>query len=629
MLWHSALTGYGFRDWIKTLTRGDRISQGQPLDPFSTSMRVFKYSNSWIGAINTNGYLSDRDSGDKSQSITDLQKAQLVRAESVEGQQNEEQIEINGQAVNIKRVSLTQLGENTLRDWQNHDLMNNNDDDELPRCLVLIQHAFALHNQYYIDMINFWCDIRKIFPIDDVLSNPVALYLMSYLNETINGFNPWAVIKATSEGQLDRQIIDWDQLRSQILLLDPDDHDLSSGIDKLKHRIDDASTRSTGRVNFCRALELFCSEPNEASVSLNRWRLSERAMDRCRRLLPLLQPIIQLQDPKTRLINQILLDRCNVILYGPPGTGKTYTAFLLANEWARQYGENTVFTVTFHPSFSYEDFVEGFRPLKDVPDRYILTDGILKIACGRAQELKDTTFTDNPTPKVLLLIDEINRGDVSKIFGELITYIEPDKRNKPVHLSQSSEDTFSIPDNLYFLGTMNTADKSISLLDVALRRRFAFIEFPPDPDFFNNHREFPGTVDNISLQELLKNLNKRLADQGVEIDRSIGHAYFLIKNNAEDPLLQLRRAFEYDIVPLVSEYCYTDRDRVRNIFGAIVDEYGRIKTVSTLSNQEFLTLLLAISNPGNIHGAPVRDELEATIDTNPDDILENNSVPDE
>lgn len=269
----------------------------------------------------------------------------------------------------------------------------------------------------------------------------------------------------------------------------------------------------------------------------------------------------------------LLLERYNVIFYGPPGTGKTYTALAIDGEWTRRYGLNSVFRVTFHPSYGYEDFVQGFRPAETKPEQFELKPGALLLASERALAIADDG-------RVLLIIDEINRGDVSRIFGELITYIDSDKRGVTFSLAQSPGKRFQIPGNLFFLGTMNTADRSISLLDVALRRRFAFVEFPPDRRAFDALSGWRREVAGISLGELLSTLNKRLLAEGIEPDRAIGHGLLRISTIAKDPIGELRRRFRYDIVPLIHEYCYLDRSRIRRILGPLVDEEGRLPEVS-------------------------------------------------
>lgn len=269
-----------------------------------------------------------------------------------------------------------------------------------------------------------------------------------------------------------------------------------------------------------------------------------------------------------RLVFDVLIDRKNVVLYGPPGTGKTHCAFSLADAWTNLNGVDSVINVTFHPAFGYEDFVQGFRPLEEKPGQYSLQPGPLMLAAERAIELK------RAGRNVLLVIDEVNRGDVARIFGELITYIEPDKRGRKCRLSQSSSTEFFVPENLYFLGTMNSADKSVSLLDVALRRRFAFIEVCSDPTAFESLEKWVSEIEGLKLSSVLFELNKRLLMAGVEPDRSIGHALLGVSCNVTDPVLQLSQRFLYDIIPLIQEYSYLDRPKIRRILGSLVDESG-------------------------------------------------------
>jgi 5-methylcytosine-specific restriction protein B len=201
-------------------------------------------------------------------------------------------------------------------------------------------------------------------------------------------------------------------------------------------------------------------------------------------------PVEPAPDDTAREIQSALERRRQAILYGPPGTGKTHAAINFANWWLRLHGEvrprdrmigdqsepwspgRQLVQVTFHPSYAYEDFVEGYRPTKGSGTalELELRDGVFKCLCRDAAA--------DPQQPYLLIIDEINRGNLPKIFGELITLLELDKRHLAVTLPQSGK-SFSVPDNLYIIGTMNTADRSIRLLDAALRRRFAFIELTP------------------------------------------------------------------------------------------------------------------------------------------------------
>ncbi len=200
--------------------------------------------------------------------------------------------------------------------------------------------------------------------------------------------------------------------------------------------------------------------------------------------------------------------------------------------------------VTFHPSYSYEDFVEGFRPVESGGNGLVLSleDGLFKRICREAQA--------NPGQPYLLMIDEINRANLAKVFGELITLLEKDKRNMVVTLPQSKE-SFVIPPNVYLLGTMNTADRSIKLLDVALRRRFAFREMMPDLDLLE------AVVNNLHLGEFLRMLNQRIA-QTEGREKQIGHAVLLEDGQPVTEPEEFVRRFRQEILPLLQEYCYDD-----------------------------------------------------------------------
>lgn len=391
----------------------------------------------------------------------------------------------------------------------------------------------------------------------------------------------------------------------------------------------------------------------------------------------------------------------NQILYGPPGTGKTYNTVVKAmsilddkeyvydqkndnyvnnkdnstvkykkllerfqEEINKKYDDNSkrIEFVTFHQSYSYEEFVEGIKPdLENSDLKYIREDGVFKRICDNAgtkvtndfekiyakfieefddnfefktskssfkvrinekdgltirtgdnfdveksgtitkEQIKNQTYTsegrrikletitkylqdiyglqfdqDKQNQPYVLIIDEINRGDVSKIFGELITLIEPDKRIGSKYAMKVtlpySKEPFGIPDNLYIIGTMNTADRSIALLDTALRRRFDFEEMPPEPRLIKDER-IEGTE--INPRNLLINLNNRI-EKYFDKDHKIGHSY-LMDIESKD---QLEKAYKNKILPLLNEYFYNDSETV-----------GKVLNCKEYENKDYLEVL--------------------------------------
>ena len=272
----------------------------------------------------------------------------------------------------------------------------------------------------------------------------------------------------------------------------------------------------------------------------------------------------------------------NQIIYGPPGTGKTWSTTVRALaiidgetqlkehdlknrtpdhskfsnlRFEPKDGSGQVAMVTFHQNFAYEDFVEGIRPTLDDGTEsltYELRPGIFKKLVEAA--------LNRPADRFVLVIDEINRGNIAKIFGELITLIEDSRRldqkdETRVTLPYSGE-SFGVPDNLYIIGTMNTADRSIQLLDTALRRRFTFIEMMPDAE----HEHISSDVDGIDCQKMLKAMNERIA---VLLDREhqIGHTYLFKVSSME----KLSEVFRNKIFPLLQEYFFEDWSKIRTV----------------------------------------------------------------
>lgn len=231
--------------------------------------------------------------------------------------------------------------------------------------------------------------------------------------------------------------------------------------------------------------------------------------------------------------------------------------------------------LAFHPSYSYEDFVEGFRPVETTSGLILkLADGIFKRICREA--------LTHPKQKYLVIIDEINRANLAKVLGELITLLERDKRGMLITLPQSKE-TFTIPPNVYILGTMNTADRSIKLLDVALRRRFAFFELMPDPELLE------GTaINGLQVDALLETLNKKIAQyEGRE--KQIGHALLMSDGKPISEPEELADRFRQDILPLLQEYCYDDYSALGKYLGTkIVNPEANSLNADLISNDTAL-----------------------------------------
>ena len=381
-----------------------------------------------------------------------------------------------------------------------------------------------------------------------------------------------------------------------------------------------------------------------------------------------------IQDKDMHMENKIN-QPLNQILYGPPGTGKTYNTIIKAIEITNpelvqrdKYGnvenyevlkgkfdelrqKGQIEFVTFHQSYSYEEFVEGIKPDLESNDlKYKLDSGIFKRICQNAAKTitdnfdevyekfindlvdynednlfklktgKGKTFgitvnsnknlsiymgknltkwgtltkenlknlsdwqyyanpiytylknnynlvvseTENSIQPHILIIDEINRGNISKIFGELITLIEGDKRETLSVKLPYSQDNFTVPKNLYIIGTMNTSDRSIASIDIALRRRFKFIEMMPRPEKLVDENNQPQMVEDIDLQSILKTINERISYL-LDRDHQIGHSYFMHWDNYD--MATLKDVWFDEIMPLLNEYFYSDWDKLQAILG--------------------------------------------------------------
>lgn len=285
----------------------------------------------------------------------------------------------------------------------------------------------------------------------------------------------------------------------------------------------------------------------------------------------------------------------NLILYGPPGTGKTYNSVIYAvaicdgkpvdeltdyDAVMSRYNElkkaGRISFTTFHQSYGYEEFIEGIKPIIDENKHdigYTIEPGVFKKFCDNAKSITRTstciesTVIEENTEPYVFIIDEINRGNISKIFGELITLIESTKRAGMPEAASAilpySGDEFSVPSNVYILGTMNTADRSIALMDTALRRRFQFVEMMPDSDVLRKiHAD---KVEDLDVAAMLDKINERI-EFLYDREHTIGHAFFTdLKDDAT--LEKLQSIFEKSVIPLLQEYFYEDYQKIQLVLG--------------------------------------------------------------
>ncbi len=260
-----------------------------------------------------------------------------------------------------------------------------------------------------------------------------------------------------------------------------------------------------------------------------------------------------LLDPDfLRKVERLLEEKRQVIFQGPPGTGKTFVAQRLAEALAGSSGH--VELVQFHPSYAYEDFVQGFRPtLKDGAAGFELRDGPLVQMARQAQADLDKGLS----AKHFLVIDEINRGNIAKVFGELYFLLE--YRDQEMRL-QYSDTEFSLPSNLYIVGTMNTADRSIALVDLALRRRFSFVEFHPDKDPVSGllGRWLDAEAPDMGwVADVVDRANGKLDNR----EAAIGPSYFMKKDGLDEE--RVERIWEHDVMPYVEEQLYGQHERLK------------------------------------------------------------------
>lgn len=260
---------------------------------------------------------------------------------------------------------------------------------------------------------------------------------------------------------------------------------------------------------------------------------------------------VYMEEERYNKLAAVLKNKKNIILQGAPGVGKTFAARRLAWSLMGEKDDSRIEFVQFHQNYSYEDFVMGYKPEEE---KFRLKEGIFYRFCKKAEKEQDKEF--------FFIIDEINRGNLSKIFGELLMLIEKDYRGVETTLAYSAA-PFSVPKNLYIIGMMNTADRSLAMIDYALRRRFSFFDMKPEFDSkgFEDYQKSLGdeTFDKIISE--VKELNHEIEnDKSLGRGFCIGHSYFCGRESCDREWLS--GVVEYDILPMLGEYWFDEPARV-------------------------------------------------------------------
>lgn len=262
---------------------------------------------------------------------------------------------------------------------------------------------------------------------------------------------------------------------------------------------------------------------------------------------------VYMTEAKYDRLAAVLKKKKNIILQGAPGVGKTFAAKRLAYSMMGEVDDSRIEYIQFHQNYSYEDFMMGYKP---VDDGFELKYGIFYRFCEKAENYPDKDY--------FFIIDEINRGNMSKIFGELLMLIEPDYRGKKVTLAYNGL-SFSVPKNLHIIGMMNTADRSLAMIDYALRRRFSFFDMEPGFDsegFIHYQNGFANDIFN-SLVERVKELNREIMkDKSLGKGFCIGHSYFCNMDVCSEE--SLKDIVDFDILPMLSEYWFDDSTKLQH-----------------------------------------------------------------
>ena len=560
MGWLKIINNELFKEWLVETGSDTRLPQGNfRLDPFGSSLRKFNNAHTWLAEFDETGAFNP--TGRKSQALTDLSSAEIFQPDE----------------------TFSELGKTVFDDWQSHSIPPGDNAYEVPRCLILIEHATQIPESIYNTYLERWINLRSFFTFNFLIQNKVYLFLFSYLDKTVNGFNPFEFIKNLSlkEEEFDTDV-DWQHLKDYY-----NQAEVSSAVDKYRTTIEGYLTRE-GRSNLCIAMELFRSGSDVRQEILNSIDLPDEVKLIIQNILPEISPINKPEQ---------------IIYFGAPGTGKSHTVNELITGKPDQ-----IERITFHPEFDYTSFVGGYKPIMDGKDiRYEFVPQAFTHIYVNAWK--------RPFLQYYLVIEEINRGNCAEIFGDIFQLLDR-KNNYSISASKELKEFLErseilgknhagirngkllLPPNLNILATMNTSDQSLFPMDSAFKRRWDWQYVPINyEEEGNRSAKFEVKItegNSFSWIRFIGEVNKIIKDnENLGMDKCIGN-YFI---NPEKETITLEEFVNKAIFYLWNDV-FKDELEEKSIFKKDItyEDFFPIQTEG-VKQVEALVKFLGIQNP--------------------------------